>query len=155
MGYDVFLMKLGLYSPAMCAAIKEEFGAAGFEGLRHWDSVDEVGRRALKAMRGVRPGLFDEEGRRNWCGVGLGRGFGGGGGAVAGAGAGAGGGGGGHSKGESERREEATLAEVRYVKSAVEIEGLRNGFSRGTRPNGFDELGDGWEGWEVDEEMLS
>ncbi len=39
-------------------------------------------------------------------------------------------------------------AEVKYVKSAVDIAGIKTGFSSGTRPNGTDEAG--WDGWEFE-----
>ena len=57
--YDLFLLSLGTYTPALQARIKSQHDAEFFE-LRHHDSVDEVGRRALKTMRRVRPDLFEE-----------------------------------------------------------------------------------------------
>ena len=58
--YDVFLLGLGLHEPAVLERLRREHDAAFFE-LRHHDSVDEVGRRALASVRRLRPQLFDEE----------------------------------------------------------------------------------------------
>ncbi|KAF6237121.1 hypothetical protein HO173_004589 [Letharia columbiana] len=115
-GYNVYLLSLGLYPPEVVDDLKSRFRDAGFYGkgeggLRHSDSVDEVGKRALSAMKQVRPELFAKENfDEAWS-----QGFG---------------------------------AKVRYAKSAVDIAGIRVGFSRGTRPNGTDEAG--WDGWEVE-----
>lgn len=57
--YDIYLLQLGLYDKKMMAQLRREHDPAFFE-LRHNDSVDEVGRRALKTMRRVHPELFDE-----------------------------------------------------------------------------------------------
>ncbi|KAL8783089.1 MAG: hypothetical protein Q9195_009495 [Heterodermia aff. obscurata] len=119
-GYDVYLMSLGLYEPQVLESLKEEFRVAGFfgagvGGLRHNDSVDEVGKRALKAMRKQRPGLFNAEN----C---------------------------------HEAYSEPYNAQVKYVKSAVKIEGAGIGFDRMTRPNGHDKRG--WGGWEVSEGLI-
>lgn len=112
--YDIFLLQLGLYPAHVIERIRKEHDPAFFK-LRHCDSVDEVGRRALKSMRRVHPSLFEERMfHESWS-----RAFG---------------------------------ARVKYVRPAVEIEGLRNGFSRSSRPNGFD--GAGWEGWEVEGELV-
>ncbi|KAL2255597.1 hypothetical protein VTK26DRAFT_3043 [Humicola hyalothermophila] len=70
--YDVFLMKLGLLPEGEQERLREVFGGGseggegedggeGFFGLRHSDSVDEVGKRALAGMRRVAPHLFDEK----------------------------------------------------------------------------------------------
>ncbi|KAK4225559.1 CoA-transferase family III domain-containing protein [Podospora fimiseda] len=59
--YDVFLLGLGLLPEGEQARLKklyQEGDQNGFFGLRHSDSVDEVGRRALKRMREVAPFLF-------------------------------------------------------------------------------------------------
>lgn len=115
-GYNVYLLSLGLYPPEVVDDLKSRFRNAGFYGkgeggLRHSDSVDEVGKRALSAMKQVRPELFAKENfDEAWS-----QGFG---------------------------------AKVRYAKSAVDIAGIRVGFSRGTRSNGTDEAG--WDGWEVE-----
>lgn len=57
--YDIFLLQLGLYDDAMMRALRSQHDAAFFD-LRHHDSVDEVGKRALKTMRRTHPELFDE-----------------------------------------------------------------------------------------------
>ncbi|KAK3990563.1 CoA-transferase family III domain-containing protein [Cladorrhinum sp. PSN332] len=60
--YDVFLLGLGLLPEGEQGRLKklyEEGDENGFFGLRHNDSVDEVGKRALKRMREVSPFLFD------------------------------------------------------------------------------------------------
>ncbi|KAB5558590.1 CoA-transferase family III [Coniochaeta sp. 2T2.1] len=132
--YDVFLLKLGAYPEDVQRRIrlahgfsggsgdKEKGGGgevpkggSGFFGLRHGDSVDEVGRRALRSMRRNGSAVFAEgmmmEARS--------RGFGG---------------------------------VVRWPREAVRVGGVKVGFVRAGRPNGFDEAT--WEGWEVDEEVL-
>lgn len=43
-------------------------------------------------------------------------------------------------------------AELRWPREPVTIEGLRVGYSRAARPNGFDPPT--WEGWEVDEDVV-
>jgi hypothetical protein len=58
--YDIFLLSLGTYSKELQAKIKAQHDPEFFE-LRHYDSVDEVGRRALKTMRRVRPELFEKD----------------------------------------------------------------------------------------------
>lgn len=119
-GYDVYLLSLGLYESEVLGPLKAEFREAGFfgagdGGLRHNDSVDEVGKRALKAMRERRPGLFDTENLH-------------------------------------EAYSKAYDAKVKYVKSAVRIDGVGIGFDRMTRPNGHDK--GGWDAWEVDEGLI-
>ncbi|KAK4137772.1 CoA-transferase family III [Trichocladium antarcticum] len=73
--YDVFLMGLGELPREEQERLRAEFGSGGgaaattgegegvggFFGLRHSDSVDEVGKRALAGMRRVVPQLFDEQ----------------------------------------------------------------------------------------------
>lgn len=58
--YDIYLLQLGLYDQAMMTALKQQHDAEFFE-LRHNDSVDEVGKRALKTMRRTHPELFEEK----------------------------------------------------------------------------------------------
>jgi crotonobetainyl-CoA:carnitine CoA-transferase CaiB-like acyl-CoA transferase len=58
--YDIFLLQLGLYPKDVQEQIRQEHDARFFE-LRHSDSVDEVGGRALKSMKRVHPELFDEK----------------------------------------------------------------------------------------------
>ncbi|KAF9741610.1 hypothetical protein PMIN02_004176 [Paraphaeosphaeria minitans] len=58
--YDIFLLQLGLYDDTMMAQLREQHDDEFFQ-LRHNDSVDEVGKRALKTMRRTHPELFDEK----------------------------------------------------------------------------------------------
>ncbi|KAK3357562.1 CoA-transferase family III [Lasiosphaeria hispida] len=58
--YDIFVMKLGLLPAAEQERLRKEHNPDFFE-LRHSDSVDEVGRRALTSMKRTAPHLFDEE----------------------------------------------------------------------------------------------
>lgn len=55
--YDVFLLSLGAY-PCDVQDRMRRLHDADFFALRHSDSVDEVGRRALRSMRRVYPHLF-------------------------------------------------------------------------------------------------
>jgi hypothetical protein len=57
--YDIFLLQLGLYDQKMMAKLREEHDS-DFFGLRHNDSVDEVGKRALKTMRRTHQELFED-----------------------------------------------------------------------------------------------
>jgi len=57
--YDIYLLQLGLYDESMMAELREEHDKTFFE-LRHHDSVDEVGKRALKTMRRTHPELFED-----------------------------------------------------------------------------------------------
>lgn len=57
--YDIFLLSLGLYPEDVQKRLREMHDGAFFE-LRHHDSVDEVGKRALKSMRRCHPELFEE-----------------------------------------------------------------------------------------------
>ncbi|CAO2653217.1 Nn.00g026280.m01.CDS01 [Neocucurbitaria sp. VM-36] len=57
--YDIYLLQLGLYDEQMMAELREQHDKEFFE-LRHHDSVDEVGKRALKTMRRTHPELFEE-----------------------------------------------------------------------------------------------
>ncbi|KAK4170597.1 CoA-transferase family III domain-containing protein, partial [Triangularia setosa] len=87
--YDVFLQKLGLLPEEEQRRLREVFKQAeeeeegegvkgeGFFDLRHSDSVDEVGRRALRGMRGVVPFLFEEGGSSRMMNEGYSEGFGG------------------------------------------------------------------------------
>ena len=58
--YDVFLQGLGLYPPEVQQEIKSRHDKEFFE-LRHADSVDEVGKRALRSMKRVHSELFDDK----------------------------------------------------------------------------------------------
>jgi hypothetical protein len=112
--YDVFLLQLGLYSKDVQAKIRADHDEEFF-GLRHADSVDEVGGRALKSMRRAHGELFDERNMQ--------RAF---------------------SKGFGE--------EIMWCRSPVTIEGLRVGFERASRPNGYD--APTWDDWEVDSAVV-
>lgn len=57
--YDVFLLSLGTYSEELQEKVRAQHDREFF-ALRHFDSVDEVGRRALATMRRTRPELFEE-----------------------------------------------------------------------------------------------
>ncbi|KAL9085250.1 MAG: hypothetical protein Q9165_007684 [Trypethelium subeluteriae] len=56
--YDIFLQSLGLYPAEVQQEIKSRHDKEFFE-LKHADSVDEVGKRALQSMKKVHPELFD------------------------------------------------------------------------------------------------
>ncbi|KAK4186529.1 CoA-transferase family III domain-containing protein [Podospora australis] len=58
--YDVFLQKLDLLPEQEQERLREVFKGEFF-GLRHSDSVDEVGKRALGRMREAVPFLFESE----------------------------------------------------------------------------------------------
>ncbi|KIW06212.1 uncharacterized protein PV09_02689 [Verruconis gallopava] len=58
--YDLFLLSLGTYPKELQAKIKAQHDP-DFFALRHYDSVDEVGKRALKTMRRIRPELFEDD----------------------------------------------------------------------------------------------
>ncbi|KAF2824732.1 alpha-methylacyl-CoA racemase [Ophiobolus disseminans] len=57
--YDIYLLQLGLYDETMMANLRKEHDKEFFQ-LRHHDSVDEVGKRALKTMRRTHPELFED-----------------------------------------------------------------------------------------------
>jgi crotonobetainyl-CoA:carnitine CoA-transferase CaiB-like acyl-CoA transferase len=57
--YDIYLLQLGLYDEQTMAGLREEHDKEFFQ-LRHHDSVDEVGKRALKTMRKTHPELFED-----------------------------------------------------------------------------------------------
>ncbi|KAF7852446.1 hypothetical protein EAF04_010986 [Stromatinia cepivora] len=112
--YDVFLLGLGLYGNDIKAKVIKDHDDHFFD-LRHSDSVDEVGGRALKSMRRAHPELFDEKNMQKA-----------------------------YSKGFKE--------EIRWCRSPVTIEGLRVGFDRASRPNGYDVPT--WDGWEIEKEIV-
>lgn len=58
--YDIFLLGLGTYAEELQEELKRTHDKEFF-ALRHSDSVDEVGRRALKTMQRVHPELFEDE----------------------------------------------------------------------------------------------
>lgn len=114
--YDVYLQQLGLYPVELQAKIRARHNDEFFM-LRHADSVDEVGARALRSMK--RPGVADALFREEMMQKAYSKGFG---------------------------------EEIRWVRSGVEIEGVRVGFERASRPNGFDTAT--WEKWEVEPEVV-
>jgi hypothetical protein len=57
--YDIFLLQLGLYDETTMARLRKEHDKEFFK-LRHHDSVDEVGKRALTTMRRTHPELFED-----------------------------------------------------------------------------------------------
>jgi hypothetical protein len=116
--YDVFLMQLGLLPAEEQERLRKEHdNEAGFFELRHSDSVDEVGKRALASMRKVVPHLFEEGTMMQ------------------------------------EAWSEGFQGVVKWPREAVEIDGLRVGHVRATRPNGWDKAAT-WEGWEEEEEIV-
>lgn len=56
--YDIFLLRLGLYEESIQKRLRALHDEDFFQ-LRHADSVDEVGKRALRSMKRVHPELFD------------------------------------------------------------------------------------------------
>jgi hypothetical protein len=58
--YNLFLLRLGPHSPGIQARLRKLHDPAFF-ALRHHDSVDEVGRRALRSIRRLHPVLFSED----------------------------------------------------------------------------------------------
>ncbi|KAK1756177.1 formyl-CoA:oxalate CoA-transferase [Echria macrotheca] len=111
--YDIFLMGLGPLPQGEQRRLRKVHDA-GFFDLRHSDSVDEVGRRALQSLRRVVPHLFRRELMQKAWSTGF----------------------------------DGVLA---WPKEAIEVEGLKVGHLRASRPNGFDRPS--WEGWEVDERL--
>jgi hypothetical protein len=55
--YDLFLLSLGQYPRDIQERLRRTHDASFFD-LRHNDSVDEVGKRALKSMKKLHPELF-------------------------------------------------------------------------------------------------
>jgi crotonobetainyl-CoA:carnitine CoA-transferase CaiB-like acyl-CoA transferase len=58
--YDIFLLQLGLYEKDIQERVKREHDEEFFQ-LRHSDSVEEVGGRALRSMKRAHPELFGEK----------------------------------------------------------------------------------------------
>ncbi|TID24464.1 alpha-methylacyl-CoA racemase [Venturia nashicola] len=127
--YDIFLLSLGVYEKSLQEELRRVHDPEFFD-LRHFDSVDEVGRRSLKTMRKVHPELFDDGSKMSGKGNGAAR----------------------HRDVTRASYSKGFKTDVRYVCPVVEIEGTWNGWLRQARPNGFDEPT--WEGWEVDEDMV-
>ncbi|KAF2972864.1 hypothetical protein GQX73_g817 [Xylaria multiplex] len=112
--YNLFLLSLGAYPERVQDELRHRHDSQFFD-LRHSDSVDEVGKRALRSIRRLHPRLFADNVMQSayslgFCGV------------------------------------------VRQPREALEIEGLKVGHVRATRPNGFD--APSWEGWEEDKTLL-
>ncbi|KAI0480404.1 CoA-transferase family III [Xylariaceae sp. FL0804] len=152
--YNNFLFSLGPY-PAEVQAHLRRTHDADFFALRHADSVDEVGHRAVRSIRRLHPALFaddDDDDDAEEDGY-----------DVDGDGVGGNGGGGGIShRSTSTNMQHAScagfggeggLSEVRWPREALRVEGLRVGHARPTRPNGFD--APTWDGWERDEALLA
>lgn len=112
--YDIFLLGLGLYGEDVKQAVRKDHDEEFF-ALRHADSVDEVGRRALKSMKRAHPELFDDKLMQTAFSKGFGE-------------------------------------EIKWCRSPVDIEGLRVGFERASRPNGNDEPF--WDDWEVEKAIV-
>ncbi|KAF5873441.1 putative caib baif family enzyme protein [Botrytis fragariae] len=112
--YDVFLLGLGLYGDDVKKRVRKDHDDHFFD-LRHADSVDEVGGRALKSMRRAHPELFDEKNMQKTFSKGFGE-------------------------------------EIKWCRSPVSVEGIRVGFERASRPNGYDKPT--WEDWEVEKEVV-
>jgi hypothetical protein len=116
--YDIFLMSLGSYPSSVQERIRLAHSTPvadkkdDFFALRHDDSVDEVGRRALLSMRRVAPHLFaDAMMQASWS--------------------------------------DGYAGQLCRPKDPVTIKGLKIGYLRSSRPNGFD--APGWDGWETHE----
>lgn len=58
--YDIFLLSLDTYAPEIQERLRAMHDKAFFE-LKHHDSVDEVGKRALTTIRRTRPELFEDK----------------------------------------------------------------------------------------------
>ncbi|KAI5928579.1 CoA-transferase family III [Camillea tinctor] len=57
--YDIFLLSLGTYPAAVQEQLRRSHDEQQFFDLRHSDSVDEVGGRALRGIKSLHPELFD------------------------------------------------------------------------------------------------
>ncbi|KAI1164058.1 CoA-transferase family III [Nemania serpens] len=112
--YNLFLLSLGSYPAEVQDELRRHHDPQFF-ALRHNDSVDEVGKHALRSIRRLHPSLFTDDVMQSAQSLGFG-------------------------------------GVVRWPKEALEIQGLKIGHVRATRPNGFDTPT--WEGWEADETLL-
>ncbi|KAI0971064.1 CoA-transferase family III [Xylaria arbuscula] len=112
--YNLFLLSLGSYPEKVQDELRHLHDAQFF-ALRHSDSVDEVGKRALRSIRRLYPSLFADSMMQSTYSPGFG-------------------------------------GVVRRPREALQIQGLRIGHVRATRPNGFD--APTWEGWEEDRALL-
>ncbi|KAI0834938.1 CoA-transferase family III domain-containing protein [Hypoxylon sp. FL0890] len=112
--YDLFLLSLGMYPADVQDQLRREHDAQFFE-VRHNDSVDEVGQRALASIRYLHPTLFEDHILQSAYSEGYG-------------------------------------GVVTWPKEPLEVEGIKIGHVRPTRPNGYDKPS--WEDWERDESLL-
>ncbi|CAJ2509834.1 Uu.00g057340.m01.CDS01 [Anthostomella pinea] len=112
--YNLFLLSLGTYPAAVQDQLRRRHDPHFF-ALRHSDSVDEVGGRALRSIRRLHPALFADTMMQSAYSDGFG-------------------------------------GIVTWPREALEVDGLKVGHVRPTRPNGFD--APTWEGWESDESLL-
>ncbi|KAI3336883.1 CoA-transferase family III [Xylariaceae sp. AK1471] len=112
--YDIFLLSLGSYPVEVQDELRRHHDPQFF-ALRHSDSVDVVGKCALRSIRRLHPRLFADNVMKSAYSVGFG-------------------------------------GVVRWPREALEIQGLKIGHVRATRPNGFD--APTWEGWEEDNALL-
>ncbi|KAI0526253.1 CoA-transferase family III [Xylaria bambusicola] len=113
--YNLFLLSLGSYPEHVQDELRRQHDTQFF-ALRHNDSVDEVGKRALCSIRRLHPRLFTDSMMQSVYSPGFG-------------------------------------GTVRRPKEALEVQGLKIGHVRPTRPNGFDPPT--WEGWEEDKALLN
>ncbi|KAH9900609.1 CoA-transferase family III [Xylariomycetidae sp. FL2044] len=58
--YDIFLLSLGAYPPEVQDQLRRRHDGS-FLAIRHSDSVDEVGGRAIRSIRRLHPALFSED----------------------------------------------------------------------------------------------
>jgi len=112
--YNIFLLSLGLYPADVQAELRRSHDPQFFK-LRHSDSVDVIGKCALRSIRRLHPKLFADNTMQSAYSVGFG-------------------------------------GVVKWPREALDVQGLRIGHVRATRPNGFDTPT--WEGWEEDKTLL-
>ncbi len=163
--YDLFLLSLGAYEPAVFDALRaahggDNNGGGGFlspPGLRHDDSVDVVSARALRSIRRLHPSLFDADAMMHRAASPGFRMMTTSPAAATEAAAGpenqeGGGRGGGGGRGSGWRRADGDDPVVTWPREAVAVEGWSIGHVRPSRANGSDrpEFGD----WERDESLL-
>ncbi|KAI0184689.1 CAIB/BAIF family enzyme [Xylaria flabelliformis] len=112
--YNLFLLSLVSYPMEVQDELRRLHDPRFFE-LRHSDSVDEVGKRALHSIRRLHPRLFTDSVMQSTYSAGF-------------------------------------DGIVRWPREVLDVDGLRLGHVRATRPNGFDNPT--WEGWEEDKTLL-
>ncbi|KAJ3559015.1 hypothetical protein NPX13_g9601 [Xylaria arbuscula] len=113
--YNLYLLSLGIYPEYVQDELRRHHDVQFF-ALRHNDSVDEVGKRALRSIRRLHPRLFADIMMQSVYSSGFG-------------------------------------GIVRRPRESLDVQGLKIGHVRATRPNGFDPPS--WEGWEEDEALLN